>query len=349
LTNQSAASSLQVLALIPARSGSKGLPHKNIRLFCGKPLLVYSVEQALKTVGINRVVVSTDSAEYAEIARSAGGETPFLRPAEISNDFSCDIDVFEHALTYLAEREGYYPDIVVHLRPTHPIREVEDIDTMLDLLISNPAWDSIRSVSLSREIPYKTWTITEDGELLPVATCSVPEAYNAPRQELPKTFLQNACIDIVRADIIRVQHSMTGKRIGAFCQKRDFDIDSEADFSKAEVFYEFLQKRRQGKMPTICVDIDGVLATKTSGNNYPDAKPMASNIDLVNQLSALGYRVLLFTARGSKTGKNWLELTERQLEAWGVSYTELHFGKPFADYYIDDRNINPDQIESLLL
>ena len=111
---------MQVLAIIPARSGSKGVPNKNIRVVAGKPLLCWAIEIAKATPEIDRVIVSTDDASYAEIARKCGGETPFLRPKALAGDLSTDLEVFLHALNWLRIKENYNPDIVVNLRPTAP-------------------------------------------------------------------------------------------------------------------------------------------------------------------------------------------------------------------------------------
>ena len=162
---------MKILAIIPARSGSKSIPHKNIRSLSGKPLLAYSIEHAIKSEMINRVIVSTDSEQYAEIARSFGAETPFLRPKEISEDNSNDRDFFIHALTWFKENENYVPDICVHLRPTHPVRKIQDIDEMIKLLISNPDADSVRSVVRNDTYtPYKMWFLKKDNELKPLMT-----------------------------------------------------------------------------------------------------------------------------------------------------------------------------------
>ena len=143
---------MKVLAIIPARSGSKTVPHKNIREISGKPMLAYSVEHALKSKYINRVILSTDSASYAEIGKIYGAEVPFLRPEEFAGDKSLDIDVFAHCLTYLKEKESYIPDIVVQLRPTYPIRNIADIDAMIELLIKDKQADSVRSLAPAKEI-----------------------------------------------------------------------------------------------------------------------------------------------------------------------------------------------------
>jgi CMP-N-acetylneuraminic acid synthetase len=340
--------SAKVLAVIPARSGSKGIVDKNIRPFFGRPLITHSIEQALAARSVTRVVVSTDSMEYAKIAKTAGAEVPFIRPLEFAQDSSLDVDVFVHALECLREHEGYEPDILVHLRPTHPIRDPKDIDAMVGLLIARPELDSVRSVSDSCETPYKTWLMSEDGELAPVAICEVAEAYNAPRQSLPKTYHQNACIDVVRASVVLSKHSMTGQRVGGYYQKYAFDIDNEVDFARAEVFCEFKQKLQYKEQPTICVDIDGIIASKDRGNDYAAAAPIAPNIQMINHLFERGLRIVLFTARGSKTGIDWTETTKGQLKEWGVRFSELRFEKPYADYYVDDRNIDLDQLSGFL-
>ena len=109
----------KILALIPARSGSKSVVNKNIRKINGKPMMAYSIEHAKASKYINRIIVSTDSEEYAQIAREYGAETPFIRPAEYATDTALDIDVFAHALSFLKEKEDYVPDIIVQLIDEH--------------------------------------------------------------------------------------------------------------------------------------------------------------------------------------------------------------------------------------
>ena len=122
---------MNILAVIPARSGSKSVKDKNIRKVNGKPMLAYSIEHAKGSKYINRIIVSTDSPVYANIAREYGAEVPFLRPAEYATDTALDYDVFYHCLSFLKEKEGYEADLVVQLRPTYPIRNVADIDHMI--------------------------------------------------------------------------------------------------------------------------------------------------------------------------------------------------------------------------
>jgi len=339
----------EVLAIIPARSGSKGIVDKNIRPFNGKPLLAYSVEHALNATEVTRVIVSTDSEMYAGIARKYGAETPFLRPTEISGDNSLDIEVFCHALRYLYETEGYVPEICVHLRPTHPMRKPRDIDYMIKLLRQHTDWDSVRTVCDTLYTPFKMWTLSDEGVLAPVSRVDgIKEAYNAPRQILPVAYIQNACIDVVRSRVVTEKHSMTGEIIGGYVQDSFFDIDSESDFLVAEVHSEINNKLENGRKITICFDIDGVIADKNPENNYSAAKPNVLVIELINRLFSAGHTVVLYTARGSATGIDWKEVTEKQLFEWRVSYSDLCFGKPAADIYIDDRLWSIDSLEKLL-
>jgi hypothetical protein len=192
------------------------------------------------------------------------------------------------------------------------------------------------------------WLADDTGLITPVATCDIPEAYNAPRQILPKVFLQNACIDVVRSKVVLNKHSMSGNRIGGFVQRLDFDIDTEEEFTRAEVFIEASEKLRRGENLTVCVDIDGILAEKTIHNDYTAAKPIASNIEVINYLFDRGCTIIIFTARGSKTGTDWRKVTQEQLAAWGVRHSVLQFGKPAADYYIDDRSASVMKARELL-
>ncbi len=348
----------EVLAVIPARSGSKTTPDKNIRLIAGKPLLAYSIEHALASKLIDRTIVSTDSPVYAEIARQYGAEVPFLRPAEISQDTSTDLETFTHALNWLSENEGYVPDVCVHLRPTYPIRKAEDIDNAIQILLDNPDIDSVRSITPSKDTPFKMWFRGEEGLLSPVVRTYITEACNLPRQLLPETFTQNGCIDVVRTTVITEMKSMTGSKIFGYTMDNNFDIDTEQQLKRAE---EYLKQdsvttedknsrltNKRGEVKTLCFDIDGVISTLVPGNQYDLAEPIKNNIQLVNSLYEQGHQIILFTARGSATGIDWLHLTRKQLTEWGVNYHKLLFGKPVADYYIDDKLLSMEQLKTLI-
>lgn len=332
----------KILAIIPARSGSKTVKNKNIRMMNGKPLLAYSIEHALASTKINRVIVSTDSEEYAKIAKQYGAEVPFIRPAEISGDYSLDIETFQHALQYLQDTECYYPDIVVQLRPTYPIRKIQDIDNMIDMLLTDESLDSVRGISPTKEIPYKMWRLDNDDIITPILT-DIPEAYNMPRQQLPKIYYQNACIDVIRTNVIMNQHSMSGEKIKGYRMTQNFDIDTEQEFQKAEQYL-----RIQSGNQRFVFDIDGVIAEFQADLDYSKAKPNQNMIDIVNKLYDRGHYIVLFTARGYVTKIEWYEITAAQMMSWGLRYHELLFGKPNADYYIDDKMLSLEMLENYM-
>lgn len=222
-----------ILALIPARSGSKSVPDKNIRPFAGKPMIAHSIEHALAARSVDRIIVSTDSERYAEIARAYGAETPFLRPAALAADDSTDLVVFRHALEWLREHENWQPEIVVHLRPTYPTRDPRDIDRVVEILLADSRLDSVRTVAPAPATPFKMWLRDADGLITPVVDRG-DEAYNMPRQALPPVFLQNACIDAVRSRVILEQNSMTGRRIFGYVLDENLDIDTFDDLEAAQ-------------------------------------------------------------------------------------------------------------------
>lgn len=324
----------EVLAIIPARSGSKSVKHKNIREIDGKPMLAYSIAHAQQSNYINRIIVSTDSEDYAKIAREHGAETPFIRPVEYATDTALDIDVFIHALQFLKKEENYEPDIIVQLRPTYPIRDAADIDTMIGMMLADDSVDSVRSLSLAKEVPHKMWYLTDDKQITPILR-DIPEAYNMPRQQLPRILYQNANIDVIRTSVILEQHSMSGKKIMGYEMKDNFDIDTEDDFEKAA---EYLKMKRGGRR--FVFDIDGVIAMKRENLDYAMAEPNEKMIHIINQLYEYGNEIILFTARGYVTGIDWRETTENQMKKWHVKYHELHLGKPNADYYVDDKMLS---------
>ncbi|MEW6657711.1 MAG: acylneuraminate cytidylyltransferase family protein [Thermodesulfobacteriota bacterium] len=207
---------MEILALIPARGGSKGVPRKNILLVAGKPLIAYSIEQARASRRITRTLVSTDDEEIAGIARQCGAEVPFLRPPEFAQDLSPDLDAFRHALTWLQQHENYTCELVVQLRPTGPVRRVELIDAAIDLMLAHPEADSLRAVSLAEQTPYKMWRL--EGEFLTplLSLPGVPEPHSQPRQLLPKVYWQNGYVDVVRPRTILELGSMAGRKVLPF-------------------------------------------------------------------------------------------------------------------------------------
>ena len=228
---------IEVLALIPARGGSKGIPRKNIRLFAGHPLIAYSIAAGLQAETVTRVIVSTDDEEIAAIAREYGAEVPFLRPAHLALDDTPDYPVFLHALRWLEEREGYRPDIIVQLRPTSPIRPRDLVDRGVRLLLEHPEADSVRAVVPSGQNPFKMWRIEDDGYMRPLLSVEgIPEPYNAPRQRLPQTFWQTGHLDVMWRRTLLEKGSMTGQRILPLLVESRYtvDLDNPWDWERAE-------------------------------------------------------------------------------------------------------------------
>ena len=230
----------EVLGLIPARAGSKSVPRKNVKTLVGKPLITYTIQEAQKSNYITRLIVSTDDEETANVAKECGAEVPFIRPIELALDQVTDLPVFQHCLTWLSEKERYEPDIVVHLRPTAPLRTSKDIDRGIELLLSSSGdADAVRSVCQAGEHPLKTWQV-KDGWLVPFVpenVYGIAESYNQPRQQLPKAFIQNGAVDVVHYKVIMELNSMTGRRVKALVMDPvdSVNIDGPLDWMLAEI------------------------------------------------------------------------------------------------------------------
>ncbi len=230
---------MKVLAVIPARGGSKGIKRKNLVPFDGKPLVAHSILHALGSRSVNRVLVSTDDPEIRDVSLAFGAEVPFLRPAELAGDLVLDLPVFEHALRHLSEHEGYVPDVVVHLRPTAPYREAGWIDEAVAALAQHPEADSVRSVSRPDKHPYRMFSIGNDGYLKAIMAHEHPVPYLLRRQDLPPVYYYNCVIDVTRPATILEKHSMTGDRILPFVMDPDLviDIDSPRDLQIAQAIF----------------------------------------------------------------------------------------------------------------
>jgi CMP-N,N'-diacetyllegionaminic acid synthase len=322
-----------IVALIPARSGSKSIRDKNIVPFRGIPLLAHSIRHALESKCISRVIVSTDSEEYASIAREYGAETPFIRPKNIATDRALDVDVFLHALNWLERKQQFLPEICVHLRPTYPIRNPSDIDNAIRLLQEDKTADSIRSISPSPHTPYKMWKMEDGRVLVPVIASEIPEAYNMPRQELPETYIHNGCIDVVRSSVITEKHSMTGSKILGYMMDENFDIDDIKDFEYAAAS---VLPSLKGKI--YIFDVDGVLATYVRKNDFESARALQDSINIVNQLYARGNRILLHSNLGTSQNSDRNRAFEKMIQDWGVKYHEVIYSDLQSDYCITDRS-----------
>ncbi len=236
----------EVLALIPARGGSKSVPRKNILPLNGKPLIYWSIKVAFEANLITRVIVSTDDAQIAEIAKSYDAEV-IIRPKDISQDFSRDFEFMNHALNYLKDKDKYVPDMVVNLRPTSPARNPLIIDEAIKLFSKNNEADSLRSIHLADQSPYKMWSINKmDGFMEPIVdNVDICEPYNTPRQLLPLVYWQDGYVDITRTKNIIENKSSTGTKILPFIIKEPAkDLDYPDQIAEVESQLLLLKKTK---------------------------------------------------------------------------------------------------------
>ncbi|MDY6846553.1 MAG: acylneuraminate cytidylyltransferase [Chloroflexota bacterium] len=227
----------EVLGIVPARGGSKGIPRKNILDFVGYPLIAYSIAAGLQSEHITRLIVTTDDPEIAEIARSFGAEVPFMRPKALAQDDTLDLPVFQHALTWLREKENCQPELVVHLRPTSPVRPVGLVDESIEILLAHPEADSVRGIVPAGQNPFKMWKMGDDGQMVPLLTVEgIDEPYNSPRQALPKVYWHTGIIDVLRPYVILEKASMSGDVILPVHVDPVFsvDIDTPMDWAHCE-------------------------------------------------------------------------------------------------------------------
>ncbi len=301
------------LAIIPARGGSKGIPRKNIRNFAGYPLIAWSIAAAKQSQRVTRVIVSTDDEEIASVAREFGAETPFMRPDEISQDGTTDLPVFEHALKWLEELEGYKPEVVVQLRPTSPIRPRGLVDEAIQILLNHKDADSVRGVVSAGQNPHKMWRIS--GEAGPMKNLldvpGITEPYNAPRQVLPPIYWQTGHIDAIRTETITKGGSMSGGVIYPIIidPRYTVDIDNLQDWARYEhlVSTGELDMVTPGKtrrpMPAtiklVICDFDGVITDNRVWTDQDGRETVvASRADSmrVKQLREIGIDVMILSS-----------------------------------------------------
>ncbi len=322
----------EILALIPARGGSKGIPRKNIRSFAGQPLISYSIAAGLQAKTVTRVIVTTDDEEIAKVARGFGAETPFLRPTELAQDGTLDLPVFQHALDWLAQHEDYHPQAVVHLRPTTPIRPQDLVDRSVSLLLAHPEADSVRGITTAHQSPYKMWLLDgEDKPIRPLMTVSgIDEPYNSPRQILPKAYSHTGLIDTIRPATILELNSMSGRIILPilFDPAYDADLDTLEDWKHAEqnLLHDRLKMVWPGKPPRgmpetvrlLILDFDGVLTDNHVWVDQDGREMVAANRSDslgVNRLRQVGVEAVVISmetnpvvaARCRKMNISWIQ------------------------------------------
>lgn len=219
---------MKVLGIIPARGGSKGMPKKNIRPLLNKPLIAWTIEQALKSKYIDRVVVSTDDPSIAKISRKHGADVPFMRPAELATDKARSIDVVSHALLSLPEKYDY----VVLLQPTSPLRTADDIDACVKLCVGKRI-NSCVSVTESEKNPHWMYSLDRNGRMHRlIKTKKTIDR----RQDLPKVYALNGAIYVAQVDWLLNNKAFVTDETYAYImpKERSVDIDNDLDFKFAE-------------------------------------------------------------------------------------------------------------------
>jgi CMP-N-acetylneuraminic acid synthetase len=224
---------MRVLGLVPARGGSKGVPRKNVRLLAGKPLLQWTAEAALAATRLDRVVLSTDDEEIADVGRRCGLDVPFLRPAELARDDTPTLPVVRHALSWVEERGSRY-DAVCLLQPTSPFRSARDIDACIELLEESTADAVVTTLRVPSEYnPHWVYLRQGDG-LLRLATGESQPI--ARRQLLPPAFHRDGSIYVTRRSAIVDGDSLYGARVVGYelDASRSVNIDDLDDWRRAE-------------------------------------------------------------------------------------------------------------------
>ena len=303
-----------ILALIPARGGSKGIPHKNIRDFAGFPLIAWSIAAGQQSNSVSRVIVTTDDEQIAAVAREYGAETPFMRPSELAQDRTPDLPAFEHALKWLEDIEGFKPDIVIQLRPTSPIRPVGMVDEAVKILMDNTDADSVRGVVPAAQNPFKMWYFNGyDRPIKPLlGVDGIAEPYNAPRQILPAAYWQTGHIDAIRTKTITHKKSLTGDTVYPLVidPRYTVDIDNLSDWEKYEalVYQGELDMvtpddKRRRHMPRnielVILDFDGVVTDNRVWTDQDGREMVAayrSDSPRISELREQGIEVMILSS-----------------------------------------------------
>lgn len=227
-----------VCAIIPARSGSKGIPDKNIKCLGGFPVLAYSIAACALCDEIDRIIVSTDSSYYAEIARYYGADVPFLRPEEISGDQSPDIEFMEHALEWMGENEHSIPEYILHIRPTYPLRNPEIVSDALKTFQKDKTATSLRSAHKSSEVPYKWFNLSEEGYFKPIWHEMTLDEANNPRQAFPDVYIPDGYVDVLSSSFIIENDFLHGNRMIGYVVPDGIDVDTFKDIEAVEKLFE---------------------------------------------------------------------------------------------------------------
>ena len=233
--------SYKILAIIPARCGSKGIRRKNLQKLSGKPLIVHTIIAAKKTKSINKIIVSTDDKEIGKISKNNGAEVPFLRPKQISKDTSSTIEVIKHALKFLQENQSYVPDIIILLQPTSPLRTSQLITKTINTLKKSKA-TSVITVSKITKHPYASYWLKNDF-LKPFEKNSTKYSR---RQEFPDLFFPTGAVYTFWYDTLKKFNSLYGPKIKPIVVRdEDIDIDNLRDLFFAEMMLKNWKKYKK--------------------------------------------------------------------------------------------------------
>jgi CMP-N-acetylneuraminic acid synthetase len=230
-----------ILAIIPARGGSRGLPRKNIKLLAGKPLIAYAVEVGLQSPSVDRLIVSTEDDEIAALARNLGADVPFLRPMSLAEDNVPDQPVFRHVIQCLEEKEHYYSDFVLNLRPTTPFKTVGDVESVVSKW-RKTGCDCVRTVTKVEGKCHPYWTLKLKGDVAEPFLEDIDLNRYHQRQLLPEAYYINGVVDGFTPDRALRDCPLYGGNMRTVCvaPERALDIDTDLDFS----FCEHLLKKR---------------------------------------------------------------------------------------------------------
>lgn len=223
-----------MLAIIPVRAGSKRIPNKNIRNFCGFPLLSYPIKQAKQCSFINRIIVDTDSPKIAAIAKKYGAEVPYLRPAELAQDKSRVVDSILYLLKSLKSAEGYIPDYIIILQTTSPLREIKDIENCWEKMKKGGA----TTVLTVCETHPRFYHLDKNDNII---LMNGSEKQSTNMQEWPKGYILNGCFVYVvkTAALLREKLVITKKTKAVICPKwRSVDLDMPEEWAMAELIYK---------------------------------------------------------------------------------------------------------------
>lgn len=223
---------ISIVAIIPARSGSKRLPEKNIKLLNGKPLIAYTIEAARKSKYLDRIIVSTDSKEIASIAEKYGAEVPFIRPKYLATDRTPGISVVKHLANWLIKNEEYKPDVMVILQPTSPLRKTEDIDNAIELLLRTGV-DSVVGVC---EVIGRLYLMSKNKNGFEVSDVNAA-LLSKNKQSFEKFYVVNGAIYVTKTDVIIKENTDLPEnrvRLYPMPRERSIDIDTMFDFKLAE-------------------------------------------------------------------------------------------------------------------